>query len=500
MKNNITRKHCLRLLAMGILLVFFIAVEAKMPELIFVKVPLGTEPRMDDSAPPYKYYGNGYQIMGLTAGKAVVLTKEFVSACDPAVSFDGKEILFAGKKEDQSFWQIWRMDADGENKARVTHEKHNCFSPLRVGSLFHLDDKQPTDKILYVKKGDLHICNPDGTNPQPITYNPYPEWDPDVLPNGRIVFSSIKQMNSKKGISKIVDLLAVNIDGTDLMGYLTDIDIEGNKEMGRVSRNNRIYFIQTQTDAWPGGGTPACISTRRPAHSFRSLDTIENGFYHSPCPMPDGGLLISYRSKQKNSLYQLYQLDATLLDGPGWDSFDGPPIKVKPVLRHKKKLYAAAGNHCIDTQVVAPYPRPQGRSSFVDRKKKTGVFFCLDVYTSQHEAIKNTPRGSIKAVRVMEAVGSKNHQPELRILGIAPVEPDGSFHIRVPAATPLTFQLLDQKGKIVAEHFSRVWAMHRESRGCIGCHEDRELAPPNKFVQAIAKPAVELPRKNKENK
>ncbi len=30
--------------------------------------------------------------------------------------------------------------------------------------------------------------------------------------------------------------------------------------------------------------------------------------------------------------------------------------------------------------------------------------------------------------------------------------------------------------------------MPKESRGCIGCHEDRELTPPNRHVLALRKP------------
>jgi hypothetical protein len=34
--------------------------------------------------------------------------------------------------------------------------------------------------------------------------------------------------------------------------------------------------------------------------------------------------------------------------------------------------------------------------------------------------------------------------------------------------------------------------MGNESRGCIGCHEDREMAPPNIFVDAVKKEPVNL--------
>jgi hypothetical protein len=44
----------------------------------------------------------------------------------------------------------------------------------------------------------------------------------------------------------------------------------------------------------------------------------------------------------------------------------------------------------------------------------------------------------------------------------------------------------------VAEQDSWTWVMPREWRGCIGCHEDREMVVPNKMADAFVKPAVRL--------
>jgi hypothetical protein len=155
----------------------------------------------------------------------------------------------------------------------------------------------------------------------------------------------------------------------------------------------------------------------------------------------------------------------------------------------------------------------KGRSSVVGfRHKDTGVLYCLDVGISVDPEVKKLPRGSVKTLRVIEGLPSYREQASAggtgagpaakepagatvtprRILGLAPVEEDGSFHVRVPAHTPITFQLLDEHGVSVASQYSWSWVMPGASRGCIGCHEDREMAPPNRLVQAIAKPEVKL--------
>jgi len=79
-----------------------------------------------------------------------------------------------------------------------------------------------------------------------------------------------------------------------------------------------------------------------------------------------------------------------------------------------------------------------------------------------------------------------------RILGTAPIEKDGSFHVRVPAEIPVNFQLLDENYMAIKKQEAWTWVMGNENRGCIGCHEDRELSPPNILVDAVTKPAVDF--------
>ena len=453
------------------------------PDIIFVRIPAAAKP----SAPSRKNqltrdrYVDGCQIVRFSLfgcrEKVVHLTAEFQSACDPAVSFDGKKILFAGKQKKGQPWQIWQMDGKGGKKNQITHGNTDSVSPLYVGSLFHLDDKAPTRKILYQGGNHLYTCDLDGKNPRRITYNLYPEFAPDVLPNGRIVFSSLKNNGSETGSGKTLDLLAVNIDGTDLMGYLTSQDVPGDKEMVRITQDGRVYFIHSDLGQWLGGGALASVSSRRPAHSYNSLAPDNKGFFHSPCPLPDGSLIVSFRGKGNGTLFGLFARE------PGKNKKNRP-------------LYLSRDYHCVDAQVLEPHPVVKGRSSFEDFNRDTGTFYCISAYISDRPELKQLAHGLIKHVRVLEGISNDRKAVEThRILGTAPVETDGSFHIRVPAETPLAFQLLDKKGKVIISQHSWTWVMPRESRGCVGCHEDRELAPPNQLPQAIIKPAVQLTRK-----
>ena len=78
-----------------------------------------------------------------------------------------------------------------------------------------------------------------------------------------------------------------------------------------------------------------------------------------------------------------------------------------------------------------------------------------------------------------------------RLLGEAPLAEDGSFHLSIPANTPVEIQLLDADGMALR---SCAWIAARNhfNQGCIGCHEDPERTPPNRFVKAVQAPAAEL--------
>ncbi|MBZ0256603.1 hypothetical protein K8I31_11105, partial [bacterium] len=109
-------------------------------DILFVQIPkvkfeTGTSAGHGDN------YIDGCRIMRLDRdGKLSNLTADFASACDPAVDFDGKTIYFTGKRQPGDHWSLWKMQADGGEKEMIPTGVAQSFSPLPVGSLFHLND------------------------------------------------------------------------------------------------------------------------------------------------------------------------------------------------------------------------------------------------------------------------------------------------------------------------------------------------------------------------
>ena len=82
-------------------------------------------------------------------------------------------------------------------------------------------------------------------------------------------------------------------------------------------------------------------------------------------------------------------------------------------------------------------------------------------------------------------------------MGEAPVEPDGSFFVEVPADTPFLLQLLGEKGNVLETMPRWIWVRRGTSRGCIGCHENKELAPENRVSDAVRKAVPYVLRQKK---
>ena len=108
----------------------------------------------------------------------------------------------------------------------------------------------------------------------------------------------------------------------------------------------------------------------------------------------------------------------------------------------------------------------------------------------------------VRFVRAMRAVPPPQGMTGLRssigetefeqqqILGYAPVEPDGSFKLHVPADTPLALAIIDHKGRAIQTHTNWIQVRPGERRTCDGCHSPRRGASLNSGVVVNTMPAA----------
>lgn len=422
-------------------------------------------------------------------GALRVLSAGFHSAADAEVSFDGKRILFAAKKQASDHWQIYEMRADGSGIRQITREPGDCRNPIYQSQIYIITADNPWYQISYVgyRAGvpALYSCKLDGSVLRRLTYSPFGDRDPQMLPDGRIVFASTQRDRVGPKSADREALFGVNIDGTDYAVFSGD---EGApiKRMPCVTSKRLVIFVESVKQSPDGSGWLSSVSLRRNLHSHRTLTRPEEGLFHSPSPLPHGEILVSRRPVTGSGTFGLFQ--------------------VNPDSGRIVRLYDDPSRHDIQARALVPRPEPDGRASVVDESEPTARFYCLSSYITDLKNRDWLPPGSIKRLRVIESVarepaaaqGDGFFEPSVpaaappqRILGEINVEDDGSFNIQVPANTPIQFQALDADGAALRT-CKWVWGKNKEVRGCIGCHEDGELTPPNILAKAVTRPSVPL--------
>jgi hypothetical protein len=438
-------------------------------EIVLTEIPAA---RARAAAP----FGDGGRLVVLEGGGATrVLTPGFESAADPAVSFDGKRILFAGKKTRRDAWNVFEMNADGSGLRQITRNAGNCRRPMYQSALFYLNDERPSYQITFVSDAagefdqsghaatSLYSIRFDGSGLRRLTYPLSSSYDPYQMQDGRILFSS--------GLDGRVDLFAVHLDGAD---YAAFSGAQGRrfKRMACTTPKGMVAFIESDAPAWDGAGTVGTLTLRRNLHSYRALTAPADGLFHSPSPLPDGSVLISRRPADGTGVYAVYRLD--LDTGRTTLEFRDP------------------GRHSVQAVALAPRPEPDGHSSVVEDNLDWAKLYCLSVYENDLKR-QWMPRGTAKRLRVIEGLPPKEASGAIhrRLLGDVALDQDGSFHLLVPPNTPIQLQITDADG-LALRTSAWIWAKNKEQRGCIGCHEDNERTPENVFAQALSHPAAEL--------
>lgn len=463
---------------------------AARPPIVFTQVAPAAKVQADADIAG-TFLGAHLTVLG-PSGAVRDLTAGFQSAADPDVSWDGKKILFAGKKAAADLWQVYEMNADGTGARPIMSVPFNCRQPVYQSMIFYLDDPRPVPQISFVgatgleAEGDsgvvwnLYSVRFDGTGLRQLTYNPGQDLDPVMNEDGRLLYSSLQRHSLAWGHSGRTVLLGVNLDGSDGALFCGD---EGRqfKRMPTVTPSRQVVFVESDKPSPDGSGNLASVNLRRNLHSYRELTKPGGGFYVTPSLLGEDEILVSKRPASGIGLFAVYRFD---LRTSG-----------------QVKLYGDPQHHALQARTLAAHPMPVGRSSVVDEKESSGKLFNLSVFTTDRSKSVGYDGNFVKRVRVLEGVARKapdkapagDLSPYLvkRVLGEFDIEADGSFHAQVPANTPIQIQTLDSNG-IALRTCAWIWVKNKAKRGCIGCHEDGELSPENVFSEAVGKEPHEL--------
>jgi len=442
---------------------------------------------------------------------------------DPEVHFDAGKLLLSIRKDINDDYHLYELDISSKssNGAKL---KQLTFA-RRVSDIqpIYLPDRRiafsSTREPKYIPcqrhlMSNLFVMDSDGANIRQIGHNTQFEGRPSLTADGRILYTRWEYVD--KHFSSAYGLWTVNPDGTNHALYYGGYAWQpGAITDGRIIEGaSKFVAIFTAVHELAWGAMVIADRTR-------GLDGTDPVLKSWPAD-------ISKFMKHWNTEERI---------GGGYDSFRGVRVKYedpyplsgefmlcsRQVASRKHMgifLVDVFGNEillhaeqpgCFDPMPIAPRKRPPVIASKIDLKETEGTFYVQNVYIG--EFMDRVKRGSVKYIRVVEAppklvfprfgIGdwtpalsadshhpvatNWNHYNHKRILGRAPVEPDGSTYFSVPAGKFVYFQLLDKNGMMIHSMRSGTMLQPGEEAGCIGCHEDRlKPAPPAQTARPAA--------------
>jgi hypothetical protein len=402
---------------------------------------------------------------------AVPLTAEWLAAGRADLSDDGERFLFVGRRGPGDAFQVYEASLAGGEPRQVTHRTGDCLEAIYLSTLFTIDAERPEPRICFRGVAEdgvssLHTCRLDGGDERRITFQPHGAASPLLLADGRLLFVG----SLSPAPSASTGLFTINTDGTDVQAFAA-VEAGAFRTSPCETPDGRVIYVEERAKGTAGSALLS-VSGIRSRRSRQEILRVSSGQLRDPAVLPDGSLVVSWRPDSAGSTFDLFRLDASAAEG-------------------LEKLYSTDAWNEIQAVPIHSRARRPGRSSVVDERASHGFLYCMDAFLWDLEPGQRIPAERARQVEII-AAGSETAQE--RVLGTFPVEQDGSFYLQVPARTPLRLRLLDGEGRETRAMTSWIWVMPKEARGCIGCHEDPEITPPNRHTQALRKPACEVKR------
>jgi hypothetical protein len=436
------------------------------------------------------------------------------------ISFDAKEIVFAGKLKASENYGLFRLNlGDGKVTQIATDPGRDYVNPIYL----------PGDKIMFTTNLAVNNTAMDPSTNQPIDMMPPQHRDeyergvtlqvgtinidgtgevlgprnlshrtfPTLTSDGRVMFTQWDHL----GPVNAGHLMFMNTDMTELREAFgkEGTGASNSTLKAREISPGRFVGIATSRDRTIQSGALIDIRLGMPSTKDGVLraDTAmseQNASYVMLTPdvptdrMPSANTIGRYYDAFPLNAKEQPDLLVSWADGPVESSvlgaaglsanfgvylYDTKTLQRHPILDDPEMWDILA-------RPLMPRPAPAVTSSSIDNTiGGQALIGALDVYRS---SLTTFQPGSIYGVRIMEGFSSEEGFPEdfgttmfegQANLGVARVAADGSWLAHVPANVPLHLQAIDNWG--MSRENEPVWFSARagESRVCGGCHENR---------------------------
>jgi len=441
---------------------------------------------------------------------------------DPELTRDGKNLIFAWKRSDRlDDFHLWRMNLETRELTQLTFglgwaDYEPCVLPSG-DVMFNSTRCVQTVDCFTTEVSNLYRMDAEGRFLRRVSFDQVHDNYPVLMNDGRVIYT--RWDYNDRGQIFPQGLFQMNPDGT------AQTALYGNNSWFPTTilharpipnTNGKILCVfsghhtrqrgklgvldpnQGREEA-DGATLTAPFRETEPVHQDTYGQNGEQFCY--PVPVTETECLVAYRPNANPNEW--------IKDRPTYQH-DGAPFGIYFMnLDGRRELLAFDGKNdeksCTQPIFKGPTSGGAGREadwggaerpSMVDPSQETGVYYLQDVFYGP--GLEGVDRKAVRSLRVVEigyrivwigsnsnggpaggamsatpiSIGGGAWDPK-RILGEAKIYEDGSACFRVPAKTPVYFQVIDQNGHVIQTMRSWSTLQPGETFSCIGCHEDK---------------------------
>ena len=441
---------------------------------------------------------------------------------------------------DKNTWHIYSVNTDGSNLKQLTGGVFNDFDPcwLPNGKIAFISDRRGGFGRCHMTKNGgapwftytLHRMNADGSDMERLSSHETCEWTPSVMHDGNIVYTRWDYVD--RGFYQAHHPWTTTPDGRNALS------IHGNYPKDWKDRP----CMEMEIRAIPDSQNLVALAAAHHGQTYGSIVMVnpmvedddamspvrlitpderfpetEYGYfcreaaYSTPWPLSENYYICVFGYEQEGPKapnkhdgkftvenYGIYLLDAfgnieLLYRSPKISCLSPIPLKARPtppiipdeVQPCKVDMNQPRLNLDRPEQVAAaqvPSPKSQ-----LEKNLPPAIVSIMNVYESRLPLPEGVTIKNLRVIQVLPksnpgrnnpAIGYGTEKNARAVLGTVPVEEDGSVQFYLRPYIPVFFQLLDEQGRAVQSMRSDVYTAPKENLSCIGCHENRRLAPP----------------------
>jgi formylglycine-generating enzyme required for sulfatase activity len=431
-------------------------------------------------------------------------TRKLVSDVD--LHWDADRLMFS-MPDDNQLWQLWEVGGDGQGLRQITPgdqpEVHSYDSVYLPGGKINFISNAALQGVpcnTGLTTGMMYQVDADGKNMRQLAFDQDHNYNPTVMNDGRVLYLRWEYTDVPHVWARY--LFTMNPDGTDQKAYY----------------GSGGYWPNAMFYSRPIPGHPSKIASVITGHHIgRTGDLIIfdpskgrteaegvvqqiPGYGKEVRPLIEDKLTMNSYPKFLHP-YPLSENYYLVASKPTRDDLWG--IYLVDVFDNMTLIKEVEGQALLEPIPFRKTQKPPVIPERVDLKRDDGLVLITDIYDGP--GLAGVPRGAVKNLRLYtyhfayqeiagidRRVGTDGPWEPKQVLGVVPVEKDGSALFRVPARTPISIQPLDERGRAVQLMRSWLTAQPGEFVSCNGCHESQSTAAANRNTLAMKRAPSEI--------